>query len=143
MKSQARQTKTTRATRNAKSADAKALAAPLKRGKKAEVQVLPKAVTKSVVAKAWKSKAGKAGVWKSDAVRDAITSAFLAEGGNDVDPKVAARKATDAILSENHLDAGRWEGKNPGMLSMNLGNVLRAIQRNDGAVFVRGKKIAA
>lgn len=95
----------------------------------------------SVVQAHWKAKAGKVGVWRSDKLNDAVRNAFLSESSNEVEPAAAARIATDKILSENGLDVGRWAGKNAGMLSMNLRNVLRGLLRNDGVVFVYGKKI--
>ena len=116
-----------------------------KRAKPADVIVLPEpgAINGSVVAQHWKAKAGKSGVWRNDKLDDAVRSAFLAAGGTDIDPQEAARIATDAILQENGLDVGRWSGKNAGMLSMNLRNVLRGLLRNDGLIFIRGKKIEA
>lgn len=115
-------------------------AAPTTKAKPADVVEMKQ--SKSVVLQHWKTKAGKAGVWKNDGLNDAVRNAFLSEGSKDVDPNSAARIATDHILKENHLDEGRWAGKNAGMLSMNLRNVLRGLIRNDGCCYVYGKKIA-
>ena len=119
---------------------------PVRKAKSAEVVVITPeapAANGSVVGKHWKAKAGKAGVWRNDKLDDAVRSAFLSEGSSSVEPQEAARIATDRILSENGLDVERWNGKNAGMLSMNLRNVLRGLLRNDGVVFVYGKKIEA
>lgn len=116
-------------------------AAPTTKKESADIVKLAKA-TQSVVGHAWKAKAGKAGVWKADKLNDAVRNAFLSEGSSDVDARAAARIATDKILTENHLDSGRWNGKNAGMLSMNLRNVLRGLIRNDGLCYVYGKKIS-
>ncbi len=124
-----------------------------KRGKakeSAQVVQLPAPETKealvvgrSVVHAVYKAKATKSGVWKDDRIHVAIRNAFLEESSSTVLPAQAARIATDRILSDNGLDVGRWEGKNPGMLSMNLSNVLRGLLRNDGQVIVYGKTINA
>lgn len=135
----------TRITTGKRGRPAAPLAKRITQGERAamppEVKTEPKA-TASVVGQHWKTKAGKAGVWKADKLNDAVRNAFLSEGGSDVDAQKAARIATDKILAENHLDAGRWNGKNAGMLSMNLRNVLRGLIRNDGLCMVYGKKIA-
>lgn len=130
------QTKTTRAKRTTK------LAVPTTKAKPAGITKLETKATASVVGQHWKDKAGKAGVWKNDKLNDAIRNAFLGESSKDVDAQKAARIATDKILNENGLDSGRWNGKNAGMLSMNLRNVLRGLIRNDGLCYVYGKKIA-
>lgn len=98
----------------------------------APVEVTPAPRIGSVVPKALKAKAGKEGIFRNDALGEAVRSAFL--GAN------SPREACDAILLENGLDQGRWEGKNPGMLRMNLTNVLRGMQRNEKEVRVRGKR---
>lgn len=88
----------------------------------------------SVVLQCYKAKAGRGGVLCHDALGAALTDAFLGEK--------TPRDACDAILAENGLDVGRWAGKNPGQLRMNLGNVLRARVRNGFEVHVRGKSFA-
>lgn len=134
----------TRATRKAAKRDFPIK--PLKRSKKAEVVQLPAPadapIKGSVVGQAYKDKAGKSGVWKEDAVSAAVREAFLSETTTDVPAAEAARIATDKILVENGLDSGRWEGKNPGMLSMNLRNVLRGLIRNNEWCIVYGATVA-
>lgn len=122
-------TRTIVGKRKAKAATTK----PRAKRTKAEVVELPtKSVIGSVIPKALKAKAGKSGIFRNDPLGEAIRSAFL--GG------ASPREAADEILQENGMDAGRWEGKNPGMLRMNLTNVLRGMQRNEKVVLVRGKK---
>jgi len=98
---------------------------------------------RSVVPQARKEKAGSSGVWRADKLRNSITSAFLREASSTVSEDKAARIATDTILEENGMEPGRWVGKNPGMLSMNLRNVLDGLRRNNGFCIVYGKKILA
>lgn len=137
--------KTTRNTpspkRTAKAAPA--LPAPRK-AKKATIHALPapeapKVIKGSVVPAAFKAKAGKSGILNADDLGAAIKNAFLFHGANDLTPQESARLAVDELLTENGLDVGRWEGKNPGMLRMNVTNVLRGIRRNGESVIVRGK----
>lgn len=102
-----------------------------KNAPKAEVVALP--VRKgSVVPVFYKAKAGKSGVLRADDLGTAIADAFLGAAS----PRVAC----DALLRENGLDVGRWEGKNAGMLRMNVTNVLRGARRNGNTILVRGKK---
>lgn len=102
------------------------------KGKKAEVVELPKVKKGSVVPQSFKTKAGRDGVMNGDDLGAAVKDAFL--GGK------SARDAVDALLNDNGLEVGRWAGKNPGMLRMNITNVLRGLRRNGKDVLVRGKK---
>lgn len=97
----------------------------------------------SVVPASFKTKAGKAGIMNADDLGAAIKNAFLAAGSNDRSAQESARDAVDALLTENGLDVGRWTGRNPGMLRMNVSNVLRAMRRNGENVLVRGKVFKA
>lgn len=118
-----------------------------RRNKKAEVHALPKPEAQpargSVVPASFKAKAGKAGIMNGDDLGTAIKNAFLAAGSNDLTPAQSARIACDELLQENGLDVGRWEGRNPGMLRMNISNVLRGIRRNGESVTIRGKSFKA
>lgn len=107
--------------------------APAKGKAKAEVVELAEVRKgRSVVPSFYKAKAGKSGVLRADDLGTAIADAFLGAA--------SAREACDALLQENGLDVGRWAGKNPGMLRMNLTNVLRGARRNGATILVRGKK---
>lgn len=119
------------------------LRAPRK-AKKATIHALPakpeaKVIKGSVVPASFKIKAGKAGIMNSDDLGTAIKNAFLFHGSNDRSAQDTARIATDELLQDNGLDVGRWNGKNPGMLRMNVTNVLRGIRRNGESVVIRGK----
>lgn len=139
MTKQAKKTETTKNT--ARTTKGKALAAPAKRTKQADVVPLeqPKVLKGSVVPAQFKTKAGKAGIMNGDDLGMAVKNAFLAHGSNDRTAQESARLAVDELLADNGLDAGRWAGKNPGMLRMNITNVLRGIRRNGESVIVRGK----
>ncbi len=137
---------TTRATRKPGLRAArgrKANVTPTKKQKPATIHVLPvpdaKVVKGSVVPATFKAKAGKSGVMNGDDLGAAITNAFLAAGSNDLTAQESARIACDELLNDNGLDVSRWPGKNPGMLRMNVTNVLRGIRRNGESVLVRGK----
>lgn len=115
-----------------------------RKAKSADVHpITPKVIKGSVVPANFKAKAGKAGIMNNDDLGQAIKNAFLAAGSNDLTPQASARIAVDELLQDNGLDVGRWAGKNPGMLRMNITNVLRGIRRNGESVMVRGKAYKA
>jgi hypothetical protein len=131
-------TKQTKTQRQAKLRNAPAVQ-PKPRGRKPKAQAMVIAMpapepivrtTKSVVRDVFKVKAHN-GILRDDVVGMAIKSAFLGEDNG--------RVACDNMLRDNGLQVGRWDGKNIGMLRMNITNVARAILRNGGTFVVRGK----
>lgn len=137
------------ANRAKRIARGKELSIPKRKAKPATVHPLPapkpeaKPAKGSVVPQRFKVKAGKSGVMNGDDLGTAIKNAFLFHGSNDRTAQETARIATDELLQDNGLDVGRWAGKNPGMLRMNVTNVLRGIRRNGEPVIVRGKSYKA
>lgn len=61
-------------------------------------------------------------------VQDEITAALVGKSVEDL----------AAISAENGIDFSRWDGKNPGMKRMNLGNVLRGRAKKGERVVIGG-----
>ena len=70
-----------------------------------------------------------------DKLSDLLKAATLNdEGKSDL-------KKIRAVAKENGLSVDKWLHLNPGMIRMNMGNVLRGMIRSEGSVKVGGKAV--